>query len=254
MAQIKTPQEIAIMREAGRKLARVMARLEPLVHVGATGLELDAAAKKFILEEKAKPSFLNYRPSGAGKAYPATLCVSLNDTVVHGVPTSRAIKDGDLVKLDLGLVFKEFHSDMAITVMVGNVPKRARELVLATKEALVCGIKEAKQGNTLGDIGYAIQNFMEKRGFSIVDALTGHGIGRDLHEDPWVMNKGARGRGEPLVRGMTLALEPMTAIGKPAVRQQKDDSYATKDGSLSAHFEHTIAITEQGPEILTLNL
>lgn len=252
MARIKTAEEIAVMREAGRKLGRVLARLEKMVRAGVTGLELDAAAANYIGEEGAKPAFLNYKPNGASKAYPATLCCSINDVIVHGVPSGYAVKDGDLVKLDLGLIHKGFYSDAAITVPVGKVSKRARELAEVARQALARAIAVAKPGNTLGDIGHAVESFVAEHRFSVVDALTGHGIGRKLHEDPWVMNKGIPGKGEPLVSGMVIAIEPMIAMGKPAVRQLKsDESYATKDGSLSAHFEHTVAILENGPEILT---
>jgi methionyl aminopeptidase len=253
MPNIKSKEEIAIMREAGRKLGRVLARLEKIVRPGVTGLALDSAATDYIREEHAKPAFLNYKPNGASKAYPATLCFSVNDVVVHGVPSEYKVADGDLIKLDLGLVHEGFYADAAITVPVGNVSKKARELVEVTRQALERAVAMAKPGNTLGDIGHAIESFVVRHGFSVVDALTGHGIGRKLHEDPWVMNRGVPGKGEPLIAGMVIAIEPMIAIGKPAVRQLKsDESYATKDGSLSAHFEHTVAITENGAEILTV--
>lgn len=236
---------------AGRKLAAVLNALEKETRAGVIAKDLDKLAYDLILAEGAKPAFLNSRPGGADKPYPYTLCISLNDVVVHGQPSNYVIKDGDVASLDLGLKYKGYYVDSAITVGVGTITKEANKLMEATKEALVAGIKEAKLGNTLGDVGYAIANVVHKRGFSVADGLVGHGIGRTLHEDPIVFNFGRRGEGEELEEGMVIAIEPMVNAGGSAVRTLKDESFATRDGSLSAHFEHTVAITKHGPQILT---
>jgi methionyl aminopeptidase len=251
MVILKTPEEIEIMADAGKKLARVLEALRALVRIGVTTKYLDEASRALIKAEGAEPAFLNYRPAGSRKGYPFTLCASINKTVVHGLPSGYAIQDGDLVKLDLGLKLKGFYADSAITVGVGNISREAGKLMAVTEEALVRGIKEARLGNTTGDIGNAIESYVKKNKFSIVESLTGHGIGRNLHEDPYVLNFGRPGTGEELRAGMVIAIEPMVAAGSGASEQLKDESFVTKDGSLSAHFEHTVAITAKGPRILT---
>ncbi|MGB7957661.1 MAG: type I methionyl aminopeptidase [Minisyncoccia bacterium] len=251
MIYIKSPEEIEVMAEGGRRLAAVLKKLVPSVRIGMTTKELDVLAFDFIKGEGCKPSFLNYRPAGAAKAYPATLCSSVNDVIVHGLPSDYVVCDGDLVKLDLGLVYKGFHLDAARTVSVGSVTPEAKRLIAATRKALDAGIKEAKPGHTLGDIGFAIQNIAQKAGYSVAQGLTGHGIGKSLHEDPAVFNFGRRGQGEEIEEGMVIAIEPMINAGTGAIKQLKDDSYATRDGSLSAHFENTVAITKDGPRVLT---
>lgn len=239
------------MREAGKKLARVLAALTEEVRTGMKTSDLDVRAQELIKAEGARPAFLGYRPSGADKPFPATICVSINETVVHGQPSDYVIKEGDLVKLDLGLIHRGFYSDAAVTIKAGEVSEKAAKLTWVTEEALKKGIAAAKIGNTLGDLGASIGNFVKENGFEVVKTLTGHGIGRELHEDPYVFNFGRPGEGEELKEGMVLALEPMVTAGGARVRQLKDDSFITADGSLAAHFEHTVAITKNGPEILT---
>lgn len=251
MIHIKSEEEIKIMREAGKRLATVMAELKEFPEAGMPTLEIDALAKKLIEEQGCRPAFLGYKPYGAARAYPFTTCISINSTVVHGLPSDYVLKNGDLLKIDLGLVYEKYYSDMAITLPIGDVSPEAKKLVAVTEEALYLGIKAAEAGNHLGDIGFAIHSRVKTAGFSIVDSLTGHGIGKKLHEDPYVFNFGKPGDGERLVPGMVLALEPMTAVGGRAVRQFADDSFVTADKSLSAHFEHTVAITNEGPIILT---
>ena len=239
------------MAEGGRMLAEVLHALRGEVHAGVVTLDLDRMARELILARGAKPAFLHYRPAGAVRAYPYTLCTSVNDVVVHGQPSKYALREGDILKLDLGLQYKGLYLDAAITVPVGEVSREARKLIVATEEALSAGIKEAKAERTLGDVGFAIEKVVKKNKFSVVDGLTGHGIGRALHEDPTVFNVGRKGVGEELEVGMVLAIEPMVAIGGSAIRQLLDESYGTADVSLAAHFEHTVAITESGPRILT---
>jgi methionyl aminopeptidase len=251
MITLKSPDEIEIMAEGGRLLGRVLEALRKETKVGVQTKDLDRLARDLIIASGAKPAFLNYRPHGARHAYPWTLCVSLNDVVVHGQPSDYAIRDGDLVSLDLGLKHKGYYLDAAITVGVGNVSKAAQKLLVATKDALTAGIKEAKPGKTLGDIGHAVEAVVKKNGFAVVEDLVGHGIGRELHEDPAVLNFGRKGEGDWLEEGMVIAIEPMVAADRGAIRTQKDESYATRDGSLAAHFEHTVAITKHGPRILT---
>lgn len=251
MISIKTDKELEIMAEAGRRLARVMAELKKLPRIGITTNEIDQEAKRLIEEAGCKPAFLGYTPGGAGKPYSATICASLNEGVVHGLPTDVSLKDGDILKIDIGLIYQGLYSDMAITVGIGGISKADQKLISVTREALEKGIAAAKSGNTLGDIGYAIESHVKANGFSIVQDLTGHGIGRELHEDPYVFNYGKPGDGKKLWPGMVLALEPMVSAGGSKVRQLSDDSFITADKSNAAHFEHTIAITEKGPKILT---
>lgn len=249
---IKTDAEIELMAEAGRRLAYVLKELRKAVRPGIATNDLEKKARQLLKEVDAKSAFLNYRPYGALKPYPAALCVSVNDAVVHGLPSDYVIKGGDLVSIDMGLIHEGFYSDSAITVGAGPVSKDAARLIRATDEALSAGIKQAKPGNTLGDIGFAVSARVEKEGFAVVETLTGHGIGRELHEDPYVFNVGKKGEGEKLKPGMVIAIEPMVSMGSGRVKQLKDDSFATRDGSLAAHFEHTVAITKNGPRVLTL--
>lgn len=252
MIHLKSPEEIEVMAEGGKRLAAVLRKLEIAVRAGAATQEIDRLAYDLITAGGDRPSFLNYRPEGADKPYPATICISLNDVIVHGTPNDRdVIKDGDLVKLDLGLIHQGFHLDAARTVPVGAVTPEAKRLIATTRKALAAGMKEARVGRTIGDIGFAVQSVVREAGFSVAEGLTGHGIGRSLHEDPAIFNFGRRGSGEGIKEGMVIAIEPMVNIGDGGIRQLKDDSYATRDGSLSAHFENTVAITKKGPRILT---
>jgi len=254
MITIKTENEIQIMKEGGKILAAAIKELEKMVKPGVTTMELDKAAEAFILSRGAKPAFKGY------EGFPYSLCASVNENIVHGFPSDYALKNGDLVKLDLGVLYKGFNTDSATTVAVGSFSAKggpasgweAKRLISATKKSLRLGVKKAKIGNTVGDIGNTIQRFIEDQGFSIVRDLCGHGIGKTVHEDPKVLNYGKRGTGEKLVEGMVICIEPIVAMGDSTLRKSDDGyGYATKDNSLSAHFEHTIAITKKGPQVLT---
>lgn len=251
MIRIKSSEEIALMAESGRRLARVLDALEEMVRPGVTTRELDDRARELIQAGGDEPSFLGYAPDGAAKPYPFTLCASVNDSVVHGLPNNKQLRDGDVLTLDLGLVHRGWHSDSARTLAVGTVSQRIRELIAATEEALKAGIAAAQPGNHLGDVGAAIAKVARARKVAVVEGLGGHGIGRALHEAPYVANTGKAGAGMRLVAGMVIAIEPMFSLGSRIVRQMPDDSFATFDGSVSAHSEHTVAITDQGPVVLT---
>ena len=251
MIILKTPEEIKRMREGGVALARILRALREEVKPGVETRVIDLAARELVAKEGVKAGFLGYKPYGAVDAFPAALCVSVNDIVVHGLPGDYVLKEGDIVTLDMGVIYKGFYTDSAITVGVGKISKDAERLIKATRESLEEGIKRAKPGKALGDIGWAISRRVEKEKLHIVKTLTGHGIGRELHEDPYVMNFGRKRVGEKLKPGLVIAIEPMVTIGDERVVQGKDDSFRTADGSLSAHFEHTVAITEKGPIVLT---
>ena len=252
MLILKKPDEIKIMAEAGKRLANVLSALKSEVRAGRATMELEKICLKLIEESGCEPAFLGYRPAGSEKAYPYCLCVSVNSVVVHGQPSEYIVKDGDIVKLDLGLRLKGFYVDSAITTSVGKISKAAKKLIEITREALYKGIAAAKVGNTTGDIGYAIEQCVKRNKLSIVESLTGHGIGKNLHEEPAVFNFGKLGVGFKLKPGMVIAIEPMVAIGSGKVQQLDDESFATRDGSLSAHFEHTVSIEPSGPRILTI--
>lgn len=239
------------MAEGGRRLAEVLRSLASAARAGVTTKSLDRVAYQLIHKAGAKPAFLHYRPAGARRAYPYTLCASVNTVVVHGQPSEYVLKDGDLLKLDLGLVYKGLFLDAALTVGIGKISREAKRLMAATEEALGAAIAASTVHGTLGDVGFAVAAVAKKNKCSVADGLTGHGIGRALHEDPTVFNFGRKGDGETLREGMVIAIEPMFTAGKGAIRQIEDESWATADGSLAAHFEHTIAITEDGPRVLT---
>lgn len=249
---IKTPEEIAKIRSAGKILARVMTQLVVAAEEGIATKDLDDLAYGLIKKAGAEPAFLNYKPSGANKPYPATICASLNETVVHGVPGNRRLISGDILKIDLGVKYQSYIADAALTLAIGKIGEKAEKLIKTAKLALEQAIKIVKPGKTLGDIGHAIQTITEKNGFKVVKGLTGHGVGRELHEEPSIFNEGKPGKGLKLEAGMVLAIEPMISMGSSETVKQKDDSYATRDGSLSAHFEKTVVITENGAEILTV--
>lgn len=253
MIRLKTKEEIKTMREGGRRHAQILKLVAAEVRPGVSTKSLDAFARKLIKEGGDKSAFLGYTPEGISYPYPAVLCVSVNDEVVHGIPNKSVIlQDGDIVSLDLGLVHKGLITDGAITVPCGKVSKEAKQLMKVTREALERGVKAAKPGNTVGDIGHAIESFVKPFGFGIVRILSGHGVGYSVHEDPFVPNYGRAGTGEKLVPGMVIAIEPMLNLGSEEVCVTDDEyTYITEDESLSAHFEHTIAITEKGPIILT---
>ncbi len=248
---IKTSAEIETIARAGKILRHALDLLTPEVKPGVTLAALDRLAKKIIETNGGEPAFLGYLPEGAHKPYPATLCTSVNDVVVHGVPSAYKIKKGDVVSIDCGVKIDGWYSDAAITVVVGAATPKIRKLVAVTEQALELGIEAAQVGNTIGDIGHAIGSHIKANGLHVVQGLTGHGIGTALHEDPNVFNDGKPGTGMMLQPGMVIAIEPMVAIGTGRVEQLPDDSFATADGSISAHFEKTIAITSDGPRILT---
>ena len=251
MVELKTPAEIEIMAEGGRRLAEVLRTLEAAVRPGITTKQLDRMAYQMIHKLGAKPAFLHYHPVGAAREYPYTLCASLNEVVVHGQPSDHVLREGDVLKLDLGLIYKGFNLDSAVTAAVGKVTPAARKLITATREALAAGIEAAYLGNTLGDVGAAIEQVAKKNKLGIAEGLVGHGIGRALHEDPTVFNFGKRGTGDELETGLVIAIEPMFTLGDGATETRKDDSYVSSDGSIAAHFEHTVAITPKGPRVLT---
>jgi len=244
---LRTPQELALMREAGRIVCEVLDVLEKAVAPGVSTAELDKLAYDETLKRKAKPAFKGYL------GFPCSLCASVNDEVVHGIPSKkRVLKEGDLMKLDFGVSFKGWFGDSARTVPVGQVSDGAMRVLTVTREALARGIGAARAGARIGDIGYAVQSYVEASGCSIVRDLTGHGIGRRLHEDPRVPNYGEAGTGMLLKAGMTIAIEPMVNAGTHKVLELDDEwTIVTMDRKLSAHFEHTIVVTDGEPEILT---
>ena len=235
------------MREVGRIVARVLEVLVGQLRPGMKTIELDEIAAREVAKQGAKPSFKGYR------GFPANLCVSVNDEIVHGIPGERVLREGDIVSLDMGAIYNGFQGDAAVTVGVGEISAQARDLIMTTESALMAGIAAARAGATLGDISVAIQNCAESRGYSVVREYTGHGIGRDMHEEPQIPNYGVAGSGPVLKKGMTFALEPMVNIGDWRTRADNDHwTVRTADGSISAHFEHTIAITEGEAEVLTV--
>jgi methionyl aminopeptidase len=242
----KSPAEIEKMRAASVLVAEVLAELAAMVAPGISTLDLDAEAEKLVRAAGAEPAFKGYR------GYPATLCASVNEQVIHGIPSKRPLLEGDIISLDMGVKMNGFFGDSAVTVPVGRVSDDATRLLRVTEEALEKGIEQVRLGGRISDIGHAIQNHVESNGFSVVREFVGHGIGASLHEEPQIANYGDPGRGPRLAEGMTLAIEPMVNVGKPAVRMLSDGWTAvTKDGSLSAHFEHTVAVTKNGPLVLT---
>lgn len=246
---LKSRDEIAIMRESGRILAEVLNLVVARLRPGLIEKELDEMSRDAFKKRGVIPTFLGY----AQPPYPATICVSTNDAIVHGIPGKREISDGDIVSIDIGCTYKGFVADMAVTVGVGNVSPEAQRLIDVTKEALWCGIRAARGGSRVGDIGHAIQTRVEAEGFSVVREYVGHGVGRQMHEDPQIPNYGNPGTGTLLRPGMVIAIEPMVNIGDWRTKKDADKwTVRTADGSLSAHFEHTIAITEGEAEVLTL--
>lgn len=253
MIIIKTEREIALMREGGKKLAKITKEIVKKIKPGVTTEELENLANELIAKEGGQPSFKGYQNKQTADPYDAALCVSLNNEVVHRSPLpSRVIQSGDLVSIDVGMEYQGYHTDMAVSVGVGKISPEAKKLIRITQAALNAAIKEIKPGQTLGDIGYAIQNFVERNGFSVVKQLAGHGVGKAVHEDPQILNYGRPGGGIELKKGMTLAIEPMVNVGRSEVLTLADGwTVVTADGRLSAHFEHTVAVTKNGCEILT---
>ena len=246
MTVLKSQDEIKRMADSCRIVAEVLDGIKEHVAVGVTTKELDDYVESFILSKSAKPAFKGYR------GYPASVCTSVNEEVVHGIPSSRKLKDGDIICLDIGVLFRGFYGDAAITLPVGNISAEAKKLISVTEQSLQAGIEKAIVGNRLFDISSAVQQCVESEGFSVVRNFVGHGIGRNLHEDPQVPNFGKAGEGAKLVEGMTLAIEPMVNAGGWEVSVLDDGWTAvTRDRSLSAHFEHTVAITKNGYNVLT---
>ncbi|MFA5999705.1 MAG: type I methionyl aminopeptidase [Candidatus Paceibacterota bacterium] len=253
MIIIKTPQEIEILREGGKHLATVLHKVKEMVAPGVSTHELDKYAEKLIREYGDEPAFLNYKPDGADTPFPASLCTSVNEEIVHGIPSkNKILKEGDIISIDLGLKHKGLFTDMAFTVPVGEVSNGNKKLLKITEQALMVGINAIKPGGRVGDIGHAIESFVRPHRYGIVEVLAGHGVGRAIHEDPYIPNFGEKGKGAKLVPGMVVAIEPMLNNGTKNV-DLKDDgyTYVTADGKKSAHFEHTVLITKDGAEILT---
>ena len=247
MITFKGPAEFARMRRAGRVVAEVLAAVSAAARPGADLLSLDRLAASIIEERHCLPSFLNYR------GYPAHICLSLNETIVHGIPDRRVLREGDILSIDVGAICEGWHGDAAATVGVGEVSLEAQRLLEATEAGLWAGIEQCRDGRRLGDVGHAISAVAVAAGFGVVQEYTGHGIGRQMHEEPQVLNYGEPGKGLRLRRGMAVCIEPMFNLGGRQTRLLDDGwTVVTADGSLSAHFEHTVAISAQGPEVLTL--
>ena len=253
---IKTQKEIALLRDGGRRLAKILREVEAAVRPGRTAAELNALAERMLKDSGDVSAFLNYKPYGAKRPYPAVLCVSVNDEVVHGISneSEKILKEGDIVSLDMGLIHKGFYTDMAVTVPVGAIDAKAVKLLNVTKEALAKGIAAVCVGNRVGDISHAIESYIKSVApdFGIVEQLAGHGVGYKVHEEPYVPNYGKKNTGPVLKSGMVLAIEPMVNEGTKAVVLSSDGyTYRTADGKRSAHFEKTVVITEREAEILT---
>jgi len=246
MIHLKSEEEIELIKVSGDLLGRAHAEVAKNVKEGVTTLFLDKIAEEYIRDHQGVPSFKGY------SGFPGTLCVSPNEQVVHGMPNDSELKNGDIISIDCGVFLNGFHSDSAYTYGIGDVANDVEDLLDSTLKSLYLGIDSAQSGNRTGDIGYSIQNYVEKKGYSVVRELVGHGVGRNLHEAPEVPNYGKRGRGAKLKPGMVIAIEPMVNLGKRQIVQESDGwTIRTGDKKASAHFEHTIAITQNGPEVLT---
>jgi len=250
MIQLKSPREIEILRRANVIVAEILEELREKAAPGVTTSELDVLAEELTYKKKARPAFKGY--TLAGRVYPRSLCISVNDEIVHGIPSDRALQAGDVVGLDFGVIYEGFYGDSAITVGVGEVSDAAKRLMRITEESLYEGIEHLKEGARIGDLSSAIQKLVEGAGFSVVRDFVGHGIGKNLHEEPPVPNYGEPDRGPRLKEGMVLAIEPMVTAGGYAVKLKEDGWTAvTADGSLAAHFEHSVAVTKNGPYVLS---
>ncbi len=242
----KSPQELELMHAANGLVASVLAKLRRLVAPGVSTLDLDAVAERHVRDAGAVPAFKGYH------GYPSALCASVNDAVVHGIPSATPLIEGDIVSLDMGVVLDRFYGDSAITVPVGQVPERTMDLLRVTRHSLELAIEQMRVGGHVSDIGYAVQRHVEANGFAVVREFVGHGIGVTLHEEPQIPNYGEPGRGPALAAGMVFAIEPMVTMGGPAVKVLQDGWTAvTRDGSRAAHFEHTVAVTDAGPWVLS---
>ena len=246
MIHIKTAEEIKIMKEGGKILSKVLNQVGKMVEPGITTNELNKAAEALILANKAAPSFKGYQ------GFPAALCTSINEEIVHCYPSERRLQEGDIVSLDLGVFYNGFHTDMAITVPVGKVSLEVHRLIWVTRKALKRGIKKVRSGNTTGDIGNTIERYVTDQGLGLVRDLCGHGIGKNVHEDPQIPNFGKRGSGSVLKEGMVICIEPMVTMGDWNIKKAKDGyGISTKDNSIAAHFEHTMVVTKDGCEVIT---
>ena len=242
----KTPEEIEIMRQAAQIVSRTLGKIAEKIGPGVTPLELDALAEDYIRSQNAIPGFLGLYD------FPNTLCISVNDAVVHGIPDNKPFEDGDIVSVDCGAIFEGFYGDHAYTFEIGDVDPETKRLLEVTKECLKLGIAETKAGNRIGDIGFAIQQHAEKNGYGVVRDLVGHGLGKTMHEEPQVPNYGRRGRGKKIQDGLTIAIEPMINMGTERVVQLEDHwTIVTEDGKPSAHFEHDVAVVNGKPEVLS---
>lgn len=247
MITMKGPEEFARMRRAGKVVARVHEEVRAAAAPGVPLLDLEAIAAGIISDGGCTPNFLNYH------GFPATTCLSVNNEIVHGIPSKRELKDGDILSLDAGAIFEGWHADAAITFAIGEVPEDVQRLIDVTEKAMWAGIEESTAGNRLGDIGAVISGVAEPHGYGVVREYTGHGIGQQMHEEPQVLNYGKRGKGMKLKAGMAICIEPMFNLGGHETRVLDDGwTVVTADGEVSAHFEHTVAITANGPEVLTL--
>lgn len=253
MITIKTKEEIKLLEQGGRILAEILKEVSELAKIGVSTDFLNAKAREMILARGAEPAFEGYQPSFSDKSYPAAICASLNETVVHGLPSDEIIlKEGDILKLDIGIKYKNLFTDAAFTVGIGKMTDEKIKLINATKRALELALSEVKPGNHFGDIGFVIENCFEKEGLSVIKDLVGHGVGYAVHEEPSISNFGKRGEGIILKSGMVLAIEPMAALGAGEIRESKSGfGFETVDGSLTAHFEHTVAVTDEGCLVLT---
>jgi methionyl aminopeptidase len=250
MIVLKSAREIEIMRRANVIVAEILQQLKEEVAPGVTTLDLDGIAEELTYKKKAKPAFKGYAVNG--RVYPFSLCTSVNEEVVHGMPSKRVLREGDILGMDFGVIVDGFYGDAAVTVAVGQVSEAAEHLMEVTRDSLYRGIDELHEGKRLGDLSSVIQTMVEDAGFSVVREFVGHGIGKKLHEEPPIPNYGESGRGPRLMEGMVLAIEPMVNAGNPEVELKEDGWTAvTKDRSLAAHFEHSVAITKNGPDILS---
>ena len=255
MALVKSPQEIDTLREAGKILAGVVAEVSSVCRPGVSTLELDALAERLMRERGAEPALIGYQPDGADRPYPATLCTSVNNEVVHGIPSKdKILQEGDVIGLDTVIKYKGLFIDMAVTVPVGEIPAETKRLLDVTRSALSAAIEVCRPGKRINDIGCAIEKVVKKSGFGLVEDLGGHAVGHAVHEEPYIPNYCIKGGGTALVPGMVLALEPIVNAGSMQVTLDQKDGYTyrTRDGKKSAHFEHSVLITDGDPEILTL--
>jgi methionyl aminopeptidase len=254
MIRLKTKEEIALMREGGKRAALIVDTLGKMVHPGVKAIDIDTKARELIAEAGGTASFLGYTPRGVKRKYPAAICVSINEEVVHGIPTegNKVFEEGDMVKLDLGFTYQGLILDHARTFIAGKAPKKLQELAWATEEALMAGIQAARKGAYIGDIGAAVSAIGKKHGYGIVTELSGHGVGYSVHEEPFVPNLARAGTGPKIEVGLVIAIEPMFTLGGDEVFPLEDEyTFVTADRSIASHAEHTVAITEDGPVILT---